>query len=181
MIAARRIASRVVDGPTPSDASSPRRADRPTSSTAQEATMTTRRDLARFFIAALLAGAGMLGAFGAGAAEPERIVLQVSDGDIKTWNQALNVADNLQKAYGKGTKIELVAFGMGINMLKMDAPVSSRMADAAKSGIVVYACENSMARFQLARSDMAPDVVYVEAGIRHIITRQREGWATIRP
>jgi uncharacterized protein len=143
--------------------------------------MIVRREFARFLFVALLALIGTVTATGAQAAEAERILLQVSDGDVKTWNQTLNVADNLQKAYGKGTKIEIVAFGMGINMLKMDAPVSGRMADAVKSGIVVYACENSMARFKLARSDMAPDVVYVEAGVQHLITRQREGWATIRP
>jgi intracellular sulfur oxidation DsrE/DsrF family protein len=143
--------------------------------------MIVRRKFARHLFVVLLALIGAATMAGARAADAERIVLQVSDGDVKTWNQALNVADNLQKAYGKGTKIELVAFGMGINMLKMDAPVSSRMADAVKSGIVVYACENSMARFKLARSDMAPDVVYVEAGIQHIITRQREGWVTVRP
>jgi intracellular sulfur oxidation DsrE/DsrF family protein len=143
--------------------------------------MIVRRKFARHLFLFLLALIGAATMAGAHAADAERIVLQVSDGDVKTWNQALNVADNLQKAYGKGTKIELVAFGMGINMLKMDAPVSSRMTDAVKSGIVVYACENSMARFKLARSDMTPDVVYVEAGIQHIITRQREGWVTVRP
>jgi uncharacterized protein len=143
--------------------------------------MIERREFARHLVVVLLALIGAATAVGARAAEAERIVLQVSDGDVKTWNQTLNVAENLQKAYAKGTKIEIVAFGMGINMLKMDAPVSGRIADAVKSGVVAYACENSMGRFKLARSDMAPDVVYVEAGIQHIITRQREGWATIRP
>ena len=143
--------------------------------------MIVRREFARNLFVVLLALIGAATAVGVRAAEAERIVLQVSDGDVKTWNQTLNVAENLQKAYSKGTKIEIVAFGMGINMLKMDAPVSGRVADAVKSGVVAYACENSMGRFKLARSDMAPDVVYVEAGIQHIITRQREGWATIRP
>jgi intracellular sulfur oxidation DsrE/DsrF family protein len=135
--------------------------------------------LARPLIFALLAIAAFVGA---GAALAEKIVLQVSDGSPQTWNQALNVVGNLREAYGPDTQIELVAFGQGINMLKFDAPVSSRLIDAQKKlGATVYACENSMGRNKLSRSDMAPDVIYVKAGIEHIITRQREGWVNIRP
>jgi len=115
-------------------------------------------------------------------AHAEKVVLQISDGNPATWNQALNVVGNLREAYGPGTEIELVAFGQGINMLKLDAPVASRLVDAQKSqGAKVYACENSMARQKLAREDMAPGLIYVPAGIAHIITRQREGWVNVRP
>jgi len=116
------------------------------------------------------------------AALAEKIVVQVSDGSTVTWNQALNVVGNLREAYGADTQIELVAFGQGINMLKLDAPVASRLIDAQKAqGAKLYACENSMARQKLARDDMAPGLIYVRAGVEHIITRQREGWVSLRP
>jgi intracellular sulfur oxidation DsrE/DsrF family protein len=134
------------------------------------------------FRQALAALAAVLAFGGAGSALAEKIVLQVSDGNTVTWNQALNVVENLREAYGPATQIELVAFGQGINMLKFDSPVASRLLDTqAKQGAKVYACENSMGRNKLSRSDMAPDVVYVKAGIEHIITRQREGWVNVRP
>ncbi len=118
----------------------------------------------------------------AGQALAEKIVIQVSDGNPTTWNQALNVVGNLREAYGPGTDIEIVAFGQGINMLKLDAPVASRLVDAQKAqGAKVYACENSMARQKLSRDDMAPGLTYVRAGVEHIITRQREGWVNLRP
>ncbi len=118
----------------------------------------------------------------AGSALAEKIVVQVSDGNTVTWNQALNVVENLREAYGRDTQIELVAFGQGTNMLKFDAPVASRLLEAqTKHGAKVYACENSMGRNKLTRNDMAADVIYVKAGIEHIITRQREGWVNIRP
>ena len=119
---------------------------------------------------------------GASAALAEKIVLQVSDANVPTWNQALNVAGNLREAYGNDIDIEIVAFGQGINMLKLDAPVSSRIADTQnKTKAKVYACENSMGRFKLQRADMAPDITFVKAGIGHIITRSREGWVIVRP
>ena len=132
------------------------------------------------FILVALAAAQSFG--GASNALAEKIVVQVSDGNPVTWNQALNVVGNLREVYGADTQIELVAFGQGINMLKFDAPVSSRVVEAQKSlGAKIYACENSMGKNKLARNDMAPDVVYVRAGVEHIITRQREGWVTLRP
>jgi uncharacterized protein len=138
--------------------------------------MTTR---VRYILAALLAALALAGA---GPALAERIVVQVSDGNPVTWNQALNVVGNLREVYGADTQIELVAFGQGIHMLKFDAPVSSRVVEAQKNlGVKIYACEISMGRNKLAKSDMAPDVVFVRAGIEHIITRQREGWVNVRP
>ncbi|CAG0962987.1 hypothetical protein BURK1_00812 [Burkholderiales bacterium] len=130
-------------------------------------------------VVTLLAGATLASG---GPALAEKIVLQVSDANVATWNQALNVVGNLREAYGPDTQIELVAFGQGISMLKFDAPVISRIGDAQqKLGARIYACENSMSRQKLTRNDMAPDVVYVKAGIEHIITRQREGWVNVRP
>lgn len=115
-------------------------------------------------------------------AAKERIVIQVSDDNPRTWGQALNVAGNLQEAYGAGNaQIELVAFGMGINMLKAEALVASRVRDAAAAGVKVYACENSMGRFKLKRADMLEKVTYVDAGVQHIIARNKEGWVNIRP
>jgi uncharacterized protein len=138
--------------------------------------MTTR---IRLTLVALVAAFALAGA---GHTLAEKIVVQVSDGNPVTWNQALNVVGNLREVYGADTQIELVAFGQGINMLKLDAPVSSRLIEAQKSlGTKVYACENSMAKNKLARNDMAPDLVYVRAGVEHIISRQREGWVNLRP
>lgn len=113
---------------------------------------------------------------------PERIVIQVSDDHKGTWGQALNVARNLQNAYGPGNaQIEVVAFGSGINMLKAESLVASRVSDVLAAGVKVYACENSMKRFKLHRSDMVDKVNYVDAGIEHIILRYRAGWFVDRP
>jgi intracellular sulfur oxidation DsrE/DsrF family protein len=112
----------------------------------------------------------------------ERIVIQVSDAHAGTWGQALNVARNLQSAYGPGNaEIELVAFGSGIQMLKADAVVAKRVRDTEKAGVKIYACGNSMKRFKLKREDMVEGLTYVDARIEHIIKRYREGWFVDRP
>jgi len=111
----------------------------------------------------------------------ERVVIQVSD-ESKTWGQALNMARNLREAYGPdGIEVEVVAFGTGIQMLKADALLASRVRDTMAAGVKVYACGNSMERFKLKRDDMVEGLTHVQAGIEHIISRFREGWFNVKP
>lgn len=111
-----------------------------------------------------------------------KVVLQVSDGDPGTWNLALNNANNVLHDLGKGNvDIEIVAYGPGINMLKSDSKVAARLAQALDSSIGIEACENSMQRFKLQKSDMYGGIAYVPSGVVHIMKRQREGWQYIRP
>ncbi|MFN7085399.1 MAG: DsrE family protein [Burkholderiales bacterium] len=112
----------------------------------------------------------------------QKVVIQVSDGDPRTWNQALNVIKNIQEAYGKDkVDVELVVFGNGIGMLKMDSEVGNRISDTMESGAKVLACENTMRGRKLVKEDMLASIGYVPAGVVEIITRQKQGWAVIRP
>jgi len=110
-----------------------------------------------------------------------RIVFQVSDNDPKKWNQVLNNLENVQEGFGKdNVQIEVVAYGMGIGMLKLDSVVSGRVSDAAKSGVGLMACEVTMRKQKLTRADMHPNIGYVPGGIVHIVKRQQEGWSYIK-
>jgi intracellular sulfur oxidation DsrE/DsrF family protein len=119
---------------------------------------------------------------GQDAAKKTRVVVQVSDADPVRWNMALNNIRNLQEDLGAGNvTVELVAYGPGIGMLKLDAPSNSRISEAIKAGVQVSACENTMRGQKLARADMHPDIGYVAAGVVEIIQRQQQGWAYLRP
>ena len=112
----------------------------------------------------------------------ERVVIQVSDSDPKTWNQALNVVNNLQSAYGKNeVQVELVAFGNGIGMLQLESEVSGRIQQTLASGAHVAACLNTMRGRKLQREDMLGGLSYVGSGVVELIEKQRQGWALIRP
>ncbi|MEO8387099.1 MAG: DsrE family protein [Polaromonas sp.] len=120
----------------------------------------------------------------AGAAGTKRqgIVIQVSDNDPAKWNLALNNAKNLQDDVGAANvDIEIVAYGPGIGMLKLESPTGSRIADAGKAGIKVTACENTMRGQKLTKDDMLTGISYVPAGVTEIMKKQHEGWAYLRP
>jgi intracellular sulfur oxidation DsrE/DsrF family protein len=111
-----------------------------------------------------------------------RLVIQMSDNDQAKWNLALNNAKNVQEDLGAANvDIEIVAYGPGINMIKLESPVGGRIADAMKAGVKVIACENTMHGQKLTKDDMAPNISYVPAGVTEIMKKQGEGWAYVRP
>ncbi|MDP1897114.1 MAG: DsrE family protein [Sulfurimicrobium sp.] len=115
-------------------------------------------------------------------AAKEKVIFQVSAGDPKTWNLALNNAKNVQQELGaKNVDIEIVAYGPGIGMLKFDSAVANRIDEAVADGVKVVACENTMKVQKLAREDMLSSAAFVPAGVVELMKKQKEGYAYIRP
>jgi intracellular sulfur oxidation DsrE/DsrF family protein len=119
---------------------------------------------------------------GATGQKRHKIVIQVSDSDPAKWNLALNNAKNLQDDVGAtNVDIEIVAYGPGIAMLRLESPAGARVADAMQAKVKVLACENTMRSQKLSQDDMLPAIGYVPAGATEIMTKQSEGWAYLRP
>jgi uncharacterized protein len=115
-------------------------------------------------------------------AERYKVVLQVSDADPAKWNLALNNARNVQEDLGKGNvDVEIVAYGPGLGMFKADSKVADRLAQALDSNVGLMACENTMRNTKVTKADMYSGIRYVDAGVVHLMKRQRERWAYIRP
>jgi len=133
-------------------------------------------------LAPLAASAQQTAAAGAQNAAHYKVVLQVSDADPAKWNLALNNARNIQQDLGKGNvDIEIVAYGPGLGMLKADSKVADRLAQALDASIGLMACENTMRNTKVTKDQMYSGISYVDAGVVHLMKRQREGWAYIRP
>lgn len=112
----------------------------------------------------------------------QKVVFQVSDADPKKWALTLNNVKNIQQDLGKGnTDIEVVAYGPGIGMLKLDSEVGTRVAEALGSGVHVVACGNTMTNMKLSKDDMLPNIGYVKAGVVELMKKQQENYAYIRP
>ena len=123
-------------------------------------------------------------AFGALAqqAAKQKVIFQVSDAEPAKWNLALNNARNVQAELGKdNVQIEIVAYGPGLGMLKADSKVEARLAQALGDSVGLLACENTMVNTKTTKADMYSGISYVSAGVTHLMKRQREGWAYIRP
>jgi intracellular sulfur oxidation DsrE/DsrF family protein len=116
------------------------------------------------------------------AAAKNKLIIQVSDADPKKWGLALNNAKNVQTDLGRDqVEIEIVAYGPGLAMLKMDSEVGPRVADAIKDGVSIVACENTMTNQKISKDEMLPKIGYVKAGVVEIMQKQQQGYAYLRP
>jgi hypothetical protein len=115
-------------------------------------------------------------------AAKQRVVIQVSDNDPAKWTLALNNARNIQADLGKdNVLVEIVAYGPGLEMMKAESKVADRLAAALDSNVGLLACENTMQNTKVNKADIYGGVKFVPAGVTHIMKRQQEGWAYIRP
>jgi uncharacterized protein len=133
---------------------------------------------------ALIVSLGFLqGCSSMGSADSrEKVVMQVSDNDPAKWNLALNNAKNVQQMIGADkAEVEIVVYGPGINMLKMDSAVAGRIDEAKNANVKIVACENTMKSLKLTKDDMLPNTNYVPAGVVELMKKQKEGYAYIRP
>ena len=80
-------------------------------------------------------------ALSAGAAMAQhKVVFQVSDGDVAKWNLTMNNVRNVQQDLGADkVTIEIVAYGPGIGLLKLESPLAQRIADALGQRVQVVA------------------------------------------
>jgi uncharacterized protein len=116
------------------------------------------------------------------AAPKHRVILQVSDNDPARWTLTLNNAKNVQADLGaEQVQIEIVAYGPGLHMLKADSPAAGALAGALDASVSLIACENTMQNMKVTRDEMYGGIAYVQAGVTHIMRRQQQGWAYIRP
>jgi len=115
-------------------------------------------------------------------ASRQRVIFQVSDNDPVKWGLALNNARNVQAELGKDhVQIEIVAYGPGLEMLKAESKVADRLAGALDENVGLIACENTMTNTKVTKDDMYSGIAYVKAGVTHLMKRQQQGWAYIRP
>jgi uncharacterized protein len=111
-----------------------------------------------------------------------KVIFQVSDNDPARWNLALNNVTNIQQDLGRdNVEIEVVAYGPGLPMLKLDSAVSSRVSDALAQGVKIVACENTMTNTKTTRADMLSNIAYVKAGVVELMVKQQQGYSYIRP
>jgi uncharacterized protein len=115
----------------------------------------------------------------------KKIVLQLSDGSAEKQTLVLNVANNLQKAYGAGNvDVEIVTFGPGLRLLFADNVNKNRIDSLAQTGVRFAACQNTskkMTQILGHPPKLNEHSVVVAGGVTRIVDLVKEGYVLIRP
>ena len=111
-----------------------------------------------------------------------KVIFSVTDNEKGKWNLVFNNATAVQRNVGpKDIDVEVVVWGPGINMLKMESVVGNRVDEMVAKGIKVVACETTMHELKITPQDMLPGIGYVPGGVIELMQKQQQGWAYVRP
>jgi intracellular sulfur oxidation DsrE/DsrF family protein len=119
-----------------------------------------------------------------------RLAVQVNVNEPAAMNLALNNASNVAQYYeelGEAVKIEIVAYGPGLHMLREDtSPVKDRIKSISERNpnISFKACGNTQANMKKAEAKDIPLVSQakvVKSGVVQLMELQEQGWSYIRP
>jgi intracellular sulfur oxidation DsrE/DsrF family protein len=119
-----------------------------------------------------------------------RLAVQVNVNEPAAMNLALNNASNVAQYYkelGEAVKIEIVAYGPGLHMLREDtSPVKDRIKSISESmpNIAFKACGNTQASMQKTEAKDIPllsQATVVKSGVVQLMELQEQGWSYIRP
>lgn len=122
--------------------------------------------------------------------DTRRLVLLVTENDEAKMNMVLTNAANVASHYlaeGGQVEIEIVAYGPGLHMLRADtSPVKKRVLSFTQNfpNIKLLACGNTMETIERKTGKKVPlvsNASVVQAGVVHVLERQHEGWAYVRP
>lgn len=109
------------------------------------------------------------------------VVVHLSEGAPDKHRAVLRNALNLLPVIEAGTPVEVVVHGEAMALALPTAPAADALAEAMQAGIGLAVCRNSMRSAQVSDGDLVAGAVVVPSGVGHLVARQFEGWAYLRP
>ncbi|GAA3511292.1 DsrE family protein [Georgenia daeguensis] len=109
------------------------------------------------------------------------VVIHLDEPGEDKYRAVLRNALNLLPEVPPGTVVELVTHGPAIDLARPGRPTADALSEAMEAGVGLRVCRNSMRSQGLTEEDLVPGAVPVPSGVGHLVARQREGWAYLRP
>jgi uncharacterized protein len=114
-----------------------------------------------------------------------KIVLQLSDNDVRKQNLVISVANNLLKFYDPDkVAIEVVAFGPGIELLRSESPARKQVESLIAQGVRFDVCLNTVDTIEREtgrRPEIMPGATPVQVGVGQILFLTENGYTLVRP
>ena len=114
-----------------------------------------------------------------------KVVLQLSDGDARKQALVLSVANNLLKAYDPDkVAIEVVAFGPGIDLLRVENANRKLVDSLISQGVRFDICLNTIDTVEREtgkRPEYIPSATPVQVGVGQILFLTENGYTLVRP
>lgn len=117
-----------------------------------------------------------------GQQKEHRIVFEFTKGDTASFSTMMRQLNNISNATGGTAKLEVVCYGPGLDMLMKERTTVQQQIENFhnKFNVVFAACEASMARRGIVKSQLLTQAVTVPLATLEISSKQQEGWSYIK-
>ena len=114
-----------------------------------------------------------------------KILLQLSDNDVRKQSLVISVANNLLKFYDPDkVAIEVVAFGPGIEVLRSESAARKQVESLISQGVRFDVCLNTVDTIEREtgrRPEIIPGATPVQVGVGQILHLTENGYTLVRP
>ncbi len=114
-------------------------------------------------------------------ATTDGVVVHLPENDRGRQEAVLRNVVNLLRVLGPSTTIEVVTHGPGVTLATGETGLGPSVIEVQQLGAVVCACTNTLQSRRLTKEALLPGVTVVPSGVAHLVERQRQGWAYLRP
>lgn len=111
-----------------------------------------------------------------------KIVFDFTKGDTASFSTIMRQLNNIVKATGGNAKLEVVCYGPGLDILMKERTTVQQQIEEfhGKYNVVFSACEASMQRRGIVKSQLLPQTVTIPLASLEISSRQQEGWSYLK-
>ena len=110
-----------------------------------------------------------------------KVVVQMNTADTSAWSATIGNIRNLQKVWPANLQVELVVHGKALDFLVKDKThLAADIVAMAKEGVVFAACENSMRKHHIEKSQLLIQAITVPSGVAELVLKQEDGWSYLK-
>ena len=115
------------------------------------------------------------------AASVHKLVIQLNTADTLAWSATMGNIRNLQKVWPEHLNVEVVVHGLALDLLVASkTPMAKDITELSKSGVNFMACENSMRKHHIVKSDLVLEAFTVPSGVAEVVIKQEAGFSYLK-
>lgn len=135
----------------------------------------------RLFILTIITSFILSPTYGQNLASQHRVVVQLNTADTSAWSSIIGNIKNLQKIWPNNVIVEVVVHGKALDLLvAAKTHLANEVIEMSKSNVQFSACENSMRKHHIEKSELLSIANTVPSGVAEVILKQEAGWSYLK-
>ena len=134
-----------------------------------------------FFLMLIIVGASSIKLNAQTNEVKHKVVIQLNTVDTAAWSSTMCNIKNLQKLWPGNLVVEVVIHGKALGLLvAAKTHLANEVIELSKTNVQFLACENSMRKYHIDKSELLTIAFTVPSGVAELILKQESGWSYLK-